>query len=148
MTALKLFASLAIAVILGTPAFAADPPAANAAATSNPAESPDAAAALEKARELRKRADGGDAAAMYDLAMLLAQFGPTSNAPDREHAKEWTELANGQYAFAWVNKAADGGHQPAIDAVCRIGADPLAPARMREKGSARCAELRAKYPAK
>jgi hypothetical protein len=40
------------------------------------------------------------------------------------------------------------GHQPAIDAVCRIGADPMARARMREKGSARCAELRAKYPAK
>jgi hypothetical protein len=132
VTARKLFGSLVIVALLGAPAFAADPPAAG----------------LEKARELRKRADGGDAAATYEFALLLAEFGPSSNSADLEHAKEWKELADGKYAFEWVTRAADGGHQPAIDAVCRIGADPVAPARLRERSSARCAELRAKYPVK
>ena len=141
ISAHKILGSIAFAALLGAPALADNPPVPNP-------ELVEAMKGLEKARAIRKRVDAGDAAAMYEFGVLLARFGPGSYSPDFEHAKEWVALADGKRPSDWINAAADAGDQTAIEVVCRIGADPLAPARLREKGSARCEELRRKFPGK
>ena len=152
MSTLKTWAAGLIAAAICSSAFAADPPTNSAAlaATSAPLdpETVDAATALARARELRKRADGGDGDAAFEFARLLAYFGAFGPREDREHAKEWRELQGRNPASYWLNRAAELGSQQAIDGVCRMGGDPLAPADLREKGQARCAELRSRFPAK
>ena len=135
-------------------AFAADPPtvaatpAATPVATTAPVdpETADAATALARARELRKLADNdGDAA--FEFARLLAYFGSFGPRADLEHAQEWRELRGPNSVSDWIDRAAELGNQQAIEGLCRMGNDPLAPARMRDKGKARCDELRSKHPA-
>jgi hypothetical protein len=137
-----------------TAAFAADPPtpaaapaAASAIAPVDP-ETADAATALARARELRKLADAGDGDAAFEFARLQAYFGNFGPRADREHAKEWSELRGPYPVSYWLNRAAELGSQQGIESVCRMGNDPLAPADLREKGKARCDELRSRFPAK
>src|SRR5262249_5309549 len=137
-----------------TTAFAADPPnptsapaAASVTAEVDP-ETADAATALASARELRKLADAGNGDAAFEFARLQAYFGSFGPPADREHAKEWSELRGPYPASYWLNRAAELGSQQAIEGVCRMGNDPLAPADLREKGKARCDELRSRFPAK
>jgi hypothetical protein len=111
-------------------------------------ETIDPGAALEKARELRKLSDAGNADATYEFGRLLAFFGAFGPRADREHASEWRELQGPHRINYWLELAAEQGNPRAIDAVCRMGNDPLAPADLREQGNVRCKELRQKHPAK
>ena len=137
----RVFEMLLVAGVLSLPASAADP-------EFDPGQLQDASVVLEKARELRKLSDQGDAGATYQLALLVAHLmsgkGPALN---EKEAAEFRELSERKYGSLWMMKAAEMGSQPAIEVVCRIGQDPLAPARLREQGKARCDELRAKHPA-
>jgi len=148
MSASRLF-TLAIAALFCAPVFAADPPTAEAASASTAERPPlDSAAALELGRELRKRSDAGDAAATYNFWSLLvaAQTGEINLEP--QHFAELRKLSGYGTLSSWLFKAAEGGHPPAIDAICRLAEDKLAPAYLRDEGVAKCAALRAKYPAK
>ena len=135
---------IGLLLAFGTAAAIADEPP--AAATIDP-QTVDAGVALEKARELRKRADAGDADAAWEFGRLLAYFNSFGPRADAEHAVDWRELQGSHPVSYWMQHAAELGSQPAIAAVCRMGEDRLAPASLRENSSARCAELRRKFPA-
>lgn len=131
------------------PAFAADPPTTGAPQPQiiePETMTPDAA--LEMARELRKRADAGDADAAWNFFRLLVHFAPLGDRSDGQHSAEWFELKDHRSDSDWLLRAAELGSQTAIYAVCGLGEDRLAPADLRERSAARCQELRAKFPAK
>ena len=127
-----------------SPVFAADPPATAAIEPETMAP----AAALEQARELRKRTDAGDADAAWNFFRLLVHFGPLGPRSDREHSAEWRELQDQRPVSYWLQRAAELGSQTAIYAVCRMGEDRLAPADLRESSAVRCKELQTRFPAK
>jgi hypothetical protein len=148
VSAHKRFAWLAVFATFCAPVFAADPPAAAASPAS--VEVPptlDSAAVLEQGRALRKRADEGDAEAMYEFGRLLAGVRSGTIKTDPEHFAELRKLGGYGTVSSWLFKAAEGGHQPAIDAVCRVAEDRLAPQSLRDEGAARCTDLRKKFPA-
>jgi len=154
----KPISCLLVLVIFSTTVPAADPPA-GGEAPKKPGVSmmvppefdmnqlSDPAAAVEKARELRKLADKGDADATYNFAMLLAYYQSGQGSMDGKQLAELRKLQGPIPISDWLLKAAERGSQPAIEGVCRAGADRLAPADIREQGKARCDELRAKHPA-
>ena len=149
MKSRKLSAPFAIAALLCAPVLAADPPAAETAPAAATRESPiDSATALKIGKELRKRSDDGDGAATFGLWSLIVAIrtGQVSLEPD--DAKEFGKLVGYSTLSSWLVKSAEQGHPPAIDAVCKMGEDPLAPQYMRDEGAAKCAVLRAKFPAK
>lgn len=131
------------------PVIAADPPASAAIdlETIDP-KTIEPAAALELARELRKRTDAGDADAAWVFFRLLVHFAPLGPRSDREHAAEWRELQGDKPVTEWLERAAELGSQTAIYAVCSMGEDRLAPADLRERSAARCQELQTRFPAK
>ncbi|HEV7606494.1 MAG TPA: hypothetical protein VGO61_04120 [Steroidobacteraceae bacterium] len=119
------------------------------AAAAAGAEPPADSASIAAAKLMKARADQGDAEAMYVLGFLAAQFGPRPFAKESADAPAWKALLGAQTTGAdWLNKSAEAGYSPAIDAVCRIGQDRLAPAALREERAAKCTELRTKYPAR
>jgi len=105
-------------------------------------------AALERARELRKRSDAGDADSTFEFGRLLVYFNVFGPRADPEHASEWRELQGKNPVSYWLQLAAEQGSQKAIDGVCRLGNDRLAPAVLREQGQERCETLRRKFPAR
>jgi hypothetical protein len=104
--------------------------------------------ALARGRELRQLVARGNAQAAFDFAVMLAQCGRFGPAADAATVEEWDKLANGRSARDWIELAAEAGNQAAIETVCRMAQDVLAPGHVQEKGKARCAELRQKYPPK
>jgi len=141
MKARKLTAPFAFAALLCAPVFAADPPAADAAPT-------DSATALKIGKELRKRSDAGDGAATFDFWSLVVAIRTGQVALEPADAKEFGKLVGYSTLSSWLVKSAEQGHPPAIDAVCKMGEDRLAQQYMRDEGAAKCATLRAKFPAK
>jgi hypothetical protein len=137
----QLIGSFVVATILAMAAPAAEP-------VTDPTKIKDAAMLMEGARGLRKLVDQGDADGTYRFALLVA-YVMSGQAPalDESQSAELRQLSERKYGSQWMLKAAELGSQPAIEAICRIGQDPLAPARLRDQGKARCEELRAKYPA-
>ena len=101
--------------------------------------------ALAKGRALRQLVDKGDAQAAFDFAVMLSKCGPFGPQSDASTVAEWSRLANGRSAFDWVMLAAEAGNPEAIEAVCKMADDPLAPAHRREKGKERCTVLQQKY---
>jgi len=151
--ALKKIGLIVLAGMMVAAARAADPAVSVPAVLTNASElkdldklSPDDA--LAKAREFRKRAEAGDADATFGFAMLLSMHGPSLWKRDSPHASEWQELGDNKPPGTWLDKAADGGSQYAIRAICRMGEDALAPAALREKSQERCEALKAKFPGK
>jgi hypothetical protein len=104
------------------------------------------AVALKWAQELRKRADEGDADSAYELAQLLMLFGRFGPREDGERGAEWRDVQGTRSAREWVYRAGELGSRPAIDGICRLGSDFLAPADLRDDAKARCDSLRAKFP--
>jgi len=136
-----------IAILLTVSALAAEPEQKVDKALDVPRQySPDEA--LSRGRELRQLAGKGDAQAAFDFAVLLTRFGRFGPLADASTVEEWSKLANGHSAFDWIMLAAEAGNQPAIGTVCRFAQDPLAPAHVREKSMARCAQLQQRYPPK
>jgi hypothetical protein len=152
MRALKLLGTGLVSITLGASLIAAEPQDKVPESKADPAlafpTQLDANEALVKGRELRQRVDKGDAQAAYDFAVMLTTYGRFGPAADASTVVEWSRLANGRSAFDWVVLAAEAGNQDAIGAVCSMARDSLAPAHLREKGTARCEVLRSKYPAK
>jgi hypothetical protein len=85
---------------------------------------------------------------MYVLGFLAIQFGPRPLEAQGADAPAWKKLLGDSTALEWLEKSAQAGYPRAIESVCRMGEDRLAPAAMRDAKAAQCAELRAKYPAK
>ena len=133
---------------LGTLASAADPPPGGVEEAIEIARKIDPDVALNMGRDLRKRADQGDADATYQFALMLMMHGRFGPAASEKTIAEWVKLGELRPVSDWVFQAADGGSQEAIDHVCGMGEDRLAPADLRDKGQARCTELRRKFPAK
>jgi hypothetical protein len=133
---------------LGTLASAADPPPGSVEEAVEIARKIDPDVALNMGRELRKRADQGDADATYQFALLLMMHGRFGPAANEKTVAEWVKLGERRPISDWVFQAAEGGSQDAIDHVCGMGEDRLAPADLRDEGQAKCAELRGKFPAK
>ena len=159
MRAGKLLVAGLVSIVFASAAIAEEPaPRPEAKPESQPAAKVDDAVAfqrqytpeeaLARGRELRKLVDKGDAQAAFDFAVLLTRYGRFGSLADPGTVEEWSSLANEHSAFDWVMLAAEAGNQPAIGAVCKMAQDYLAPAHMREKGQARCEQLRQKYPAK
>jgi hypothetical protein len=111
------------------------------------AAEPTESAGLAAARLMKARADTGDAEAMYILGFLAVSFGPRPLAKEHAEAAAWKALLGDTSGPGWMEKSAVAGYPRAIDGICRIGEDNLAPAALREAKAAQCAELRAKYPA-
>ena len=78
------------------------------------------------------------------MLMMHGRFGPAAN---EKTIAEWDKIGERRPVSEWLFQAAEGGSQDAIEHVCAMGEDALAPAALRDKSKARCAELRKKYPA-
>ena len=104
-------------------------------------------ASIAAAKLMKTRADQGDAEAMFVLGFLASQFGPRPFVAENADAAAWKALLGNTNGGDWLEKSADAGYRPAIEAICRIGQDKLAPAALRDAKAARCSELKAKYPA-
>jgi len=112
------------------------------------AAEPTESAGLAAARLMKTRADAGDAEAMYILGYLAISFGPQPFEKKNAEAPAWKALLGDTAGMGWMEKSAQAGYPRAIDGICRMGQDNLAPAALREAKAAQCAELRAKYPGK
>jgi TPR repeat protein len=137
-----------IMVALAALASAADPPAGSFEEAVEIARQMDPEAALNMGRELRKRADQGDANATYDLATMLMMHGRFGPAANEKTIAEWDKIGDRRPASEWLFRAAEGGSQDAIEHVCAMAEDRLGPAALRERSKASCETLRKKYPAK
>jgi len=145
--ALKLLATGLISLTLGASLMAEEPGGKVDDALAFPRQL-DPTEALAKGRELRQQVGKGDAQAAYEFAVMLTMYGRFGPLADASTVAEWSKLANDRSALDWILLAAEAGNQDAIGAVCRVAPDPLAPAHVREKGLARCEQLRKKYPPK
>lgn len=124
-------------------------------------ESHNARAVLEEAKQLRARADAGDADAMLSLAILLMEHAPTQKRPmkvcdgkpvnplikppagakcvtvvDEANAaavKEWQAVGTKFSAASWIQRAAEHGNRKAMQILCDLGQDESAPADLREQ---------------
>ena len=134
--------------VLGTLAIAAEPPPGSFEEEVEIARQMDPGKALDRGRELRRRADQGDADATYDLATMLMMHGRFGPAANKETIAEWDKIGDRRPVSDWVFQAAEAGSRVAIEHVCAMAEDRLGPASLRDKSMARCAELRRKFPAK
>jgi TPR repeat protein len=116
------------------------------AVTALGADSVPDSASIAAAKLMKSRADQGDAEAMYVLGLLATHFAPRPFAKENADAPAWKALLENQTGQTWLNKSAEAGYVPAIEAVCRMGQDRLAPAALREERAAKCSELKAKFP--
>lgn len=126
--------------------------------------------ALELGQKLRVAADDGDADSMLLLAILLMKHAPNAKRPhtvcdgklvnplikqdlsgkdcvkvhDRKNKalmEEWSSVGTKSQVAGWITKSAEGGNKKAIGIKCDMGADPLAPATLREDAQRWCARL-------
>ena len=124
---------------------AAAEPTAVAPAAGNPLEAAVEAAskltadeALVKARELRAKVESGDAQAAFEFTVLLSRFGRFGPQANPAHGKDWNELAGDKVAIQWMGRAAELGHPQAVELVCRLAEDRLAPQFRRDTALASC----------
>jgi len=136
-----------IVAALGTMASAADPPPGSFEQAVEIARQMDPEVALNMGKELRKRADQGDADATYDLATMLMMHGRFGPAASEKTIAEWDKIGDRRPASEWLFRAAEGGSRDAIEHVCAMAEDRLGPASLRDRSKTQCEELRKKYPA-
>jgi hypothetical protein len=132
---------------LGTLASAADPPPGSVEEAVEIARKIGSRRGAQHGRELRKRADQGDADATYQFALLLMMHGRFGPAANEKTVAEWDKLGDRRPASDWLFRPRKVAVRDAIDHVCGMAEDRLAPADLRDKGQAKCAELRGKFPA-
>ncbi len=97
---------------------------------------------LEYAKSLKAEAEKGDGRTKYKFAMVLLVFSPDPFKADNNAEKEqWRDVGLQHHMSRWINAAAEAGYRPAMEDLCRIGQDKLAPADMQEKGQEWCAKL-------
>jgi hypothetical protein len=96
---------------------------------------------LEYAKSLKTEAEQGDGRAKYKFAMALLVFSPDPFKDDRAAQDRWRDVGLQHHMSRWINAAAEAGYRPAMEDLCSIGQDKLAPADMREKGLEWCKKL-------
>lgn len=125
---------------------------------------------LAMGKELRLRADRGDAEAMLHLGSLLSKHAPAPKRPmkkcdgkfvnpliktkdqkncvmvrDRANEKrlaEWKGVGTKWTAMSWIKKSAEHGNEQAMAMLCKIGKDASAPADLRADGEKWCRAVR------
>ena len=121
---------------------------------------------LAMGKELRHRADRGDAEAMLHLGFLLSKHAPAPKRPlkkcdgkfvnplvrtkdqkncvlvrdtaNAERVAAWQGVGTKWTAMSWIKKSAEHGNEQAMAMLCKIAKDNASPADIRADGEKWC----------
>ncbi len=96
---------------------------------------------MEYARSLKAEAEQGDGRTKYKFAMVLLMYSPDPFKGDQAEREKWRDIGSAITVSRWVDASAQAGYRPAMEHLCRIGQDRLAPADLQAKGMEWCEKL-------
>jgi len=93
---------------------------------------------MAKMRELRRRSDEGDGAAMNGFGMMLHFYSRGIHRLDERQQEELRRLAGGLTDKDWFQKGAIAGRPEGLRFLCSYANDVSAPAELRQQGQEAC----------